>query len=144
MTLLGLKTDNLAAYAQLMRLDRPIGIFLVLWPTLCGLWLAAQGVPSLKNVVIFSLGALLMRSAGCVINDFADRNIDGKVKRTQSRPMATGKVSEPEALTLFVLITGLAFILVLFTNWMTIGLSVVGVALATSYPFMKPIRIFRR
>ena len=142
MTFLGLNSSNLPAYAQLMRLDRPIGFLLVLWPTLCALWLAAQGVPSIKNLVIFTLGAFLMRSAGCVINDFADREIDGKVKRTQARPMATGKVSESEALILFVMISGLAFILVLFTNWLTIGLSLVGGFLATCYPFMKRYTYF--
>ncbi|MCK5880810.1 MAG: 4-hydroxybenzoate octaprenyltransferase [Sinobacterium sp.] len=142
MTFLGLKSNNLKAYAQLMRLDRPIGTLLVLWPTLCGLWLAAGGVPSMKNLIIFSLGAFLMRSAGCVINDFADREIDGQVKRTQTRPMATGKVTEQEALVLFVLISGCAFILVLFTNWLTIGLSVIGALLAACYPFMKRYTYF--
>lgn len=142
MTFLGLKSSNIKAYSQLMRLDRPVGIFLVLWPALCGLWLAAGGVPSLKNAIIFSLGAFLMRSAGCVINDFADRNIDGQVKRTKSRPMVQGQVSEAEALTLFVVIISAAFILVLFTNWLTIGLSLVGAILAGSYPFMKRYTYF--
>lgn len=142
MTFLGLRSNNLKAYAQLMRLDRPIGMFLVLWPTLCGLWLAAGGLPSTKNLVIFSLGAFLMRAAGCVINDFADREIDAHVKRTKNRPIASGRVSESEALTLFVFITGLAFILVLFTNWLTIALSVVGIILASCYPFMKRYTYF--
>ncbi len=142
MTFLGLKSSNIKAYSQLMRLDRPVGIFLVLWPALCGLWLAAGGVPSLKNAIIFSLGAFLMRSAGCVINDFADRDIDGQVKRTKSRPMVQGQVSEAEALTLFVVIISAAFILVLFTNWLTIGLSLVGAILAGSYPFMKRYTYF--
>lgn len=124
-------------YLQLMRLDRPIGTLLLLWPTLWSLWLAAKGVPSVKNLLIFSLGVLLMRSAGCVINDFADRKVDGRVSRTQNRPLASGKVTTKEALILFALLIVLAFILVLLTDTTTILLSVGGLVLAASYPFMK-------
>jgi 4-hydroxybenzoate polyprenyltransferase len=129
--------SKLYNYAVLMRLHKPIGILLLLWPTLWSLWLAAKGVPSIHNLVIFTLGVLVMRSAGCVINDFADRKIDGKVKRTQDRPLATGAVSGAEAITLFILLCLLAFGLVMQTNMLTIQLSVGGVLLAFCYPFMK-------
>jgi 4-hydroxybenzoate polyprenyltransferase len=120
-----------------MRLDKPIGILLVLWPTYWSLWLAARGVPAWDNLVIFTLGCLLMRSAGCVINDYADRHFDGHVQRTQSRPLATGLITTTEALLLFVVLCALAFSLVLLTNPLTIKLSLGGVALAIIYPFMK-------
>ena len=139
---LGLYLDHWPAYAKLMRLDRPIGTLLILWPTLCGLWLAAEGMPSWKNLLIFSLGAWLMRSAGCVINDYADRHIDGRVKRTQDRPLATGQVSAQEAIRLFLVLAVLAFVLVLFTNLLTIALSLVAILLAASYPFMKRYTYF--
>ncbi|MBD2857636.1 4-hydroxybenzoate octaprenyltransferase [Spongiibacter sp. KMU-158] len=128
---------QLPHYKALMRVDRPIGTYLVLWPTLWALWLAAEGFPNFKLVVIFSLGAFLMRSAGCVINDYADRHIDGSVQRTQSRPFATGAVTEKEALTLFAVLGGVSFLLVLLTNWLTVALSVVAVLLASTYPFLK-------
>lgn len=124
-------------YALLMRLNRPIGILLLLWPTYWALWLAADGLPSLGNFVIFTLGVLLMRSAGCVINDYADRDFDGHVKRTKDRPLATGKVSTQEALILFAALCMTAFLLVLFTNAFTIALSFGGLVLASLYPFMK-------
>jgi len=124
-------------YVRLARLDRPIGNFLLLWPTLWALWIAAEGVPDPRILVIFVLGVLVMRAAGCVINDFADRKVDGHVKRTRGRPMALGLVSAPEALGLFTVLCLLAFGLVLLTNPLTISLSVVGVLLAASYPFMK-------
>jgi len=124
-------------YWQLMRFDRPIGTLLVLWPTLWGLWLAAEGVPRADLLVIFVLGVVLMRAAGCVINDFADRKIDGHVERTKERPIATGRVQPREALFLFAALVLLSFILVLFTNALTIGLSFGAVALAACYPFMK-------
>lgn len=124
-------------YVQLMRLDRPIGIYLVLWPTLWSLWLAAKGAPGIQNLAIFILGCILMRSAGCVINDYADRNFDGQVHRTKDRPLATGAVSVLEALSLFGLLCFFAFILVLFTNALTIQLSFAGLALAVCYPFLK-------
>jgi len=129
--------QKLPHYARLMRLDKPIGILLLLWPTLWALWLAAKGTPSLKNLVIFSLGVLLMRSAGCVINDFADRKIDGRVARTNQRPLATGAVTSREALILFVVLCLASFGLVLCTDALTIKLSVGGLLLAASYPFMK-------
>lgn len=124
-------------YMQLMRLNRPIGILLLLWPTLWGLWIAADGNPQLLLVVIFSLGVVLMRSAGCVINDYADREIDLHVKRTKDRPITSGKVSTREALALFAVLVIIAFLLVLLLNPLTIALSFGGVLLAASYPFMK-------
>jgi 4-hydroxybenzoate polyprenyltransferase len=129
--------STLHHYLQLTRLNRPIGIYLVLWPTLWSLWLAAKGAPDIKNLVIFILGCVLMRSAGCVINDYADRDFDGHVQRTKDRPLATGAVSSLEAIGLFAILCFLAFLLVLFTNVLTIKLSLVGLALAMSYPFMK-------
>ncbi len=130
-------SNRLPHFLQLMRLDKPIGTLLLLWPTLWALWLAAKGMPSLKNLVIFSLGVLVMRSAGCVINDFADRKIDGRVARTQGRPLATGVISSREALILFVCLCLAAFGLVLLTDPLTIKLSVGGLLLTFSYPFMK-------
>ncbi|MWV14655.1 4-hydroxybenzoate octaprenyltransferase [Pseudomonas sp. L-22-4S-12] len=124
-------------FIQLMRLDRPIGIYLLLWPTLGALWVAAKGVPSLGNLVIFSLGVILMRSAGCVINDFADRDFDGHVSRTRNRPLASGKISSREALSLFAVLVALSFGLVLLTNAFTVWLSFGALALAACYPFMK-------
>lgn len=128
---------RLKAYSQLMRLDKPIGSLLLLWPTLWALWLAGEGTPSLKNIVIFTLGVVLMRSAGCVINDFADRKVDGRVKRTQQRPLAQGIISPKEALALFIALCLAAFLLVLMTNSLTIKLSFIALALAFTYPFMK-------
>lgn len=137
-----LKKANIPHYLRLMRVDRSIGTLLLLWPTLWALWLAAEGVPSIKNLIIFSLGVFLMRSAGCVINDYADRKIDGHVKRTQDRPLAAGLVTADEALALFMLLGALSFLLVLFTNWLTVGLSFGGLALAACYPFMKRYTYF--
>lgn len=130
-------TSRLLLYMELMRLNRPIGILLLLWPTLWGLWIAGEGTPNPLLVVIFSLGVVLMRSAGCVINDYADRAIDLHVKRTRDRPITSGKVTEREALILFGLLITSAFLLVLFLNTLTIVLSIGGVLLAASYPFMK-------
>lgn len=135
--MLHLTFKNLTAYKGLMRTDRPIGTYLVLWPALWSLCLASNGLPSLKLLLIFSLGAFLMRSAGCVINDFADRKIDGKVKRTAQRPLATGTASSREALQLFALLCAIAFGLVLLTNKLTVLLSFGALATATLYPFMK-------
>lgn len=129
--------DRLTQYARLARLDRPIGNFLLLWPTLWALWIAGDGRPQPLVLVVFVLGVLVMRAAGCVINDFADRNLDGHVERTRARPMATGRVSETEALALFAGLCLVAFGLVLLLNRLTIYLSLVGVALAATYPFMK-------
>lgn len=124
-------------YLKLTRLDRPIGIYLLLWPTLTALWLAAGGLPPIHLVLIFILGTVAMRSAGCVVNDYADRHFDGHVKRTATRPLAQGLVSEREALTLFAVLTLIAFVLVLLTNRTTVLMSFVGLFLAALYPFMK-------
>ena len=124
-------------FIQLMRLDRPIGTYLLLWPTLWALWIAGEGSPSVKNVLIFVLGVVLMRAAGCVINDFADRNFDGHVSRTKGRPLATGKVTPKEAWILFAILVALSFGLVLLTNAATIWLSFGALGVAALYPFMK-------
>ena len=128
---------RLREYAALMRLDKPIGMLLLLWPTLWGLWLAGQGQPVQEVVVIFLLGVLLMRCAGCVINDIADRHFDPHVERTRERPLAAGRISVAEALLLFILLCLIAFALVLLLNTLTILLSLPGVVLAMTYPFMK-------
>jgi 4-hydroxybenzoate polyprenyltransferase len=124
-------------YEKLMRLDKPIGILLLLWPTLWGLWLAAEGVPRLDILVIFVLGTVLMRSAGCVVNDYADRNFDGHVERTRNRPLAVGAVSAREALLLAAGLSLVAFLLIQPLNRLTIELSFVALFLAASYPFTK-------
>jgi 4-hydroxybenzoate polyprenyltransferase len=124
-------------FIQLVRLDKPIGIYLLLWPTLSALWIAGDGSPSLKNVLIFTLGVILMRSAGCVINDFADRNFDGHVSRTRERPLAAKRIRTREAWALFALLVAISFGLVLCTNAMTVGLSFGALAVASLYPFMK-------
>lgn len=129
--------QRLRNYWKLVRADRPIGIFLLLWPALWALWFAGEGHPTWWVVLIFVLGTVLMRSAGCAINDFADRHVDGKVQRTAQRPLATGAVSPREALAVFVVLSFLAFGLVLFLNRLTILNSFVAVALAGIYPFMK-------
>lgn len=129
--------DKWLAYAQLMRLDKPIGTLLLLWPTLWALFTAQNGLPPFSILLIFVLGVIVMRSAGCVINDYADRHIDGNVKRTAHRPLATGRVTEKEAKTLFFALIGVAFFLVLNLNFYTIVLSVIAVLLASVYPFMK-------
>ncbi len=129
--------DKLKLYIQLVRLDKPIGILLLLWPTLIALWLAAGGWPHPSVLIVFVLGVILMRSAGCAINDYADRHIDNKVKRTRQRPLASGKLTEKEVLLVFAALSLLAFILVLFMNTLTIWMSLGGVLLAASYPFMK-------
>lgn len=129
-------------YIQLMRLDRPIGILLLLWPTLSALWIAAEGLPDITVLVVFILGVILMRSAGCAINDFADREIDGSVWRTQNRPLATGELSARQAIYVFVGMALLAFILVSMLNTFTIWLSLGGVFLAATYPFMKRYTYF--
>lgn len=129
--------DRLHQYAQVTRINRPIGAFLLLWPTLWALWIAAAGVPDLPVLLVFVLGVLLMRSAGCVINDYADRKVDPHVRRTRERPIAAGRVAPAEALRLFVVLCVAAFALVLLMNFLTVALSVVAVALAAVYPFMK-------
>lgn len=124
-------------YFLLMRIDRPIGTFLLLWPTLWAIWIAADGRPSALIVVIFSLGVFIMRSAGCVINDYADRDIDRHIERTKNRPITSGKVSTKEALAVFAVCIAVAFTLVLMLNTFTIALSFVALLLAAVYPFMK-------
>ena len=125
------------AYWQLTRMNRPIGTLLLLWPTLWSLIIAAQGMPDLDVLVVFVLGVVLMRSAGCVINDFADRKVDGHVKRTKQRPLPSGLVSSKEAVILFLVLAVISFLLVLTMNPLTIKLSFIGVGLAFIYPFMK-------
>jgi 4-hydroxybenzoate polyprenyltransferase len=129
--------DRLREYARLMRLHRPIGIYLLLWPTLWALWLAGNGQPPSGVVLVFVLGVALMRSAGCVMNDIADRNFDPHVARTRDRPLAAGRVSLGEAVGLMAALCLLAFALVLTQNVLTVQLAFVGLALAVSYPFMK-------
>ena len=132
-------TERLQEYALLMRLDRPIGIFLLLWPTLWALLVAGEGRPDPLVLMVFILGVVVMRSAGCVINDYADREIDGYVQRTRDRPIAAGRISGREAQLLFLGLCLLAFGLVLLLNLLTILLSLVGVLLAATYPFMKRV-----
>lgn len=130
---------KLRQYALLVRLDRPIGIFLLLWPMLWALWIAAEGVPDLHVLGVFLAGVILMRSAGCAINDYADRDIDGQVARTRERPLARGAISPREALVVFAVLSLIAFALVWLTNPLTVAMSFAGVALAASYPFMKRV-----
>ena len=129
--------ERLHQYWRLVRGDRPIGSLLLLWPTWWGLWLAAEGMPPLWPLVVFTVGVWLTRSAGCVINDYADRWLDGAVERTRDRPLVSGAVSGREALMVFAVLMLVAFALVLTMNRLTIYMSVVGVALAASYPYLK-------
>ncbi len=129
--------DNWHAYVRLMRLDKPIGILLLLWPTLWALWIAADGVPGWGVVLVFVVGVVLMRSAGCIINDYADREVDRHVRRTAQRPLTTGEISSRSALQLFAALVVAAFMLVLTMNPLTVQLSVAAVGLAALYPFMK-------
>lgn len=129
--------ERLPQYWRLIRGDRPVGILLLLWPTWWALWLAADGLPPLGPLLVFTLGVWLTRSAGCVINDYADRWLDGQVQRTRQRPLATGAVSPREARGVFLVMMLVAFALVLTMNWLTVGLSVVGAFLAASYPYLK-------
>ena len=129
--------ERVRQYALLMRLDRPIGSLLLLWPALWALWLAGEGHPRPLVVTVFVLGVVLMRSAGCVINDYADRHVDPHVARTRQRPLAAGRVTSREALSLFVVLCLLAFALVLLMNRLTVLLSIGAVVLAIIYPFMK-------
>ncbi|CAG9295474.1 4-hydroxybenzoate octaprenyltransferase [Celerinatantimonas diazotrophica] len=124
-------------YVQLMRLNKPIGSLLLLWPTLWALWLAADGFPNPGVLIVFVLGVVMMRSAGCVINDFADRKIDGFVKRTSSRPFPSGQIATWQALCLFGALVVASFLMVLTQNRLTIELSFIAVVLAAIYPFMK-------
>ena len=124
-------------WIRLMRLDRPIGTLLLLWPMLWSIWLAAKGVPSIFNLFIFTCGVLVMRTAGCVINDYADRHVDGNVLRTKNRPIVSGEIEPREALGLFFVLLSLAFVLVLQTNALTIKLAFIGLVLTIFYPFVK-------
>ncbi len=122
-----------------MRLDRPIGTYLLLWPTLWALWFASEGHPQLSNLLIFTLGVVVMRAAGCVINDYADRHVDGDVERTKDRPIPAGEIDASSALRLFFGLMVLALILVLLTNPLTITLAIGGAAVAALYPFLKRV-----
>jgi len=128
---------RLDAYERLVRLDKPIGTLLLLWPTLWAVWLAARGRPPWDIVLIFVVGTILMRSAGCAINDYADRDFDGRVERTRNRPLAAGEIAPREAIAVGVVFAGLAFALVLYLNALAIGLSFIALAIAWSYPFSK-------
>ncbi len=132
-----MRYEKIKSYFQLMRFHKPIGTLLLLWPTLWALWIAAKGLPTLKNLFIFIAGVVLMRAAGCVINDFADRKFDPHVARTKLRPLATGKISARGAIILFMTLCALAFILVLFTNTLTMVLAFFALITAIIYPFMK-------
>ena len=129
--------ERLGQYWKLVRGDRPIGVLLLLWPTWWALWIAAAGVPSLWTLFVFTAGVWLTRSAGCVINDYADRWLDPQVERTRGRPLATGAVSGREALLVFAVLMIAAFALVLTLNRLTVYLSIVGLFLAASYPYLK-------
>ncbi|MBS0855566.1 MULTISPECIES: 4-hydroxybenzoate octaprenyltransferase [Tatumella] len=131
------KISKFRAYMRLMRIDKPIGTLLLLWPTLWALWLAGQTLPPFSVLVVFVLGVIVMRAAGCVINDYADRNVDGHVKRTRLRPLPAGQVTENEAKGLFLTLVVVAFLLVLTMGTRTVLLSVGGLVLASAYPFMK-------
>lgn len=131
------KSGDWQDYLHLIRFDRPIGSLLLLWPTLWALLLASGGKPQLKNLIIFSLGVFVMRSAGCVINDYADRHFDGAVNRTQHRPLPTGRLSENNALAAFALLVIIALVLVLATNGLTIAMAAIALLLASAYPYAK-------
>ena len=124
-------------WMRLMRFDKPIGVYLLLWPTYWGLWFASNGQPTFKNLIIFTLGVLVMRAAGCVINDYADRRVDGSVERTKNRPIPAGEISPKQALALFVGLLIAAFVLVIQINVLAIILATIGVVLAATYPFLK-------
>ncbi len=130
---------KISQYLLLMRFNKPIGILLLLWPTLWALWIAGDGQPNFFIVLIFMLGVVLMRAAGCIMNDIADRNFDGHVERTKQRPLVTGAISVKEALTLFSILCVCAAGLVLLLNWLTIVLAFIGLGLAIIYPFLKRV-----
>ncbi|MDO8207624.1 MAG: 4-hydroxybenzoate octaprenyltransferase [Gallionella sp.] len=129
--------ERLSLYMQLTRLNRPIGILLLLWPTLWGVWIAGSGAPGWHIVLIFTLGTVLMRSSGCAINDYADRHIDKHVERTRERPVTSGRISHKEALWLAAVLAVISFLLILPLNTLTKLLSIPAVFLAASYPFTK-------
>lgn len=130
-------TERLEQYIYLVRLDKPIGILLLLWPTLWAIWLAGSGHPQLNTIVVFVCGVIVTRSLGCIINDYADRNFDKHVARTRHRPLASGKIKPIEAIILAILLTAVAFFLVLFCNFLTIALAFAGLGLAIIYPLLK-------
>tara|TARA_B100000900_G_scaffold144610_1_gene122585 strand:+ start:435 stop:1352 length:918 start_codon:yes stop_codon:yes gene_type:complete len=130
-------TDKLPAYAELIRLDKPIGVLLLLWPTIGALWIAAEGFPGFYLFVIFVLGTGVMRSAGCCINDYADSEIDGNVKRTMNRPLARGALTRKDALKCFLILSLIGFLLVLMTNLSTVLLAIGAICVIAIYPFMK-------
>ncbi|MGQ0833624.1 MAG: 4-hydroxybenzoate octaprenyltransferase [Gammaproteobacteria bacterium] len=130
---------RLEEYVLLTRLDRPIGIYLLLWPALCALWIAGNGRPDPRVLIVFVAGVVVMRSAGCIINDFADRDLDPYVKRTRARPLAARRVTPVEALVLFVLLVALSLWLVTRLDAFTVRLAVIGALLAVSYPFVKRV-----
>ena len=134
-----ISSKNLKNYLLLMRLDKPIGIWLLMWPMLWSLWIASEGQVSIKILLIFLSGTVIMRSAGCVLNDFADRKIDPHVKRTQNRPIASGKVSEKEAIILFIILMSLAFTLIFFLNLTTKFFAIGGALVTVIYPFAKRV-----
>ena len=125
------------AIKLITRMDKPIGTYLLLWPTYWALWIASDGWPNFHLLIVFSLGVFVMRSAGCVINDIADMKVDGQVERTRNRPLITGLISKDEAISLFGVLIGIALGLVLTLSWPTIYLSIIALLLAASYPFMK-------
>jgi len=129
--------QKIRLYAELIRIEKPIGIYLLLWPTLWALAIAGEGSPDLSILLVFVVGVFLTRSAGCAINDYADRDIDRHVERTKDRPLTSGRISEKEVIQVFLVLSLLAFFLVLSLNWLTIWLSAVALLLAVSYPFMK-------
>jgi len=129
--------EKLPGYLQLIRFDKPIGVLLLFWPTITALWIAAEGLPDIKLLIIFTLGSFVMRSAGCAINDYADFDFDGKVDRTQARPLATGALKRQDALYVFLFLSLFGFFLVLLTNLQTILLSLGAVVVVAIYPFMK-------
>ncbi|REL25188.1 4-hydroxybenzoate octaprenyltransferase [Thalassotalea euphylliae] len=130
-------TMSWQAIKQITRIDKPIGTYLLLWPTYWALWVASDGLPDGVLLLIFTLGVVIMRSAGCVINDFADRKVDGKVKRTEQRPLVSGLMTPDQAIMLFGFLIGAAMALAINLSWLTIQYAVVALLLATSYPFMK-------
>ena len=132
-----LKYNKFKQYLLLIRLNRPIGIFLLLWPTLWGLWIASEGFPNTKILVVFLFGVFLMRSAGCILNDIIDKDFDKFVARTQNRPLASDKLSSIEAFIVAISLIFIAFLLVLTTNTLTVQLSFVAIILAGTYPFLK-------
>ena len=131
------KINKFKQYLLLMRLHKPIGIFLLLWPTLWGLWIAAEGFPDQKILLVFILGVFLMRSAGCILNDIIDKDLDKFVTRTKDRPLASNKLSSIEAFTIACILICVAFLLILTTNILTIQLSFIAIILASIYPFLK-------